>query len=153
MTPVPSINKILGMNSKLLLRIAAVLIAVHLLGHSAGHSMWKQPADSAQQGVVQQMIAHKANFMGAVRSLADYYEGYSLMLLFVFAMSIWVLWTLSKLTRSNADLVKKILYPFSICYIAFGLIEFSYFFPFAAATSLVAGILMLITAFQLSKKD
>ncbi|HTF80277.1 MAG TPA: hypothetical protein VL947_01075, partial [Cytophagales bacterium] len=89
------------MNSKLLLRIAAGSIFVHLLGHTMGHLTWKTPEDNQIKEVVTQMLTHKATFMGATRSMGDYFEGYSLILFFVYGMSIALLWLISSLSSEN----------------------------------------------------
>lgn len=59
------------MKAKILLRIAALLILVHLLGHSIGHSTWDTPEDQKMDEVVAAMKGYKADFMGATKSMAD----------------------------------------------------------------------------------
>ncbi len=128
------------MNAKILIRIAAALLLIHLLGHLLGHFGWDTPEDLKMQEVVDTMKRYKADFMGATRSMADYYHGYSLMLCFVFGMTICILWFASDFIELARKIVVKILYPIAITYIAFGVIEFLYFFPFAAVISLLTGL-------------
>jgi hypothetical protein len=136
------------MTTKILLRIAALMILIHLLGHAVGHFTWDKPEDQQMQGVVDTMLGYKANFMGANRSMGDYFNGYSLMLFFIFGMTISLLWTVSKFGESENHVTRKILYPIGIAYVAFGVIEFYYFFPFAAIMSFGAGILILLAVFR-----
>lgn len=139
------------MRAKIWLRIACVFILVHLLGHAVGHSMWDQPEDPRMQEVVDAMVGYKSEFMGASRSMGDYYNGYSLTLFFVYAMSISILWVASKGNDTQQSLIKKILYPMAFTWIAFGVIEFMFFFPFAATMSMSAGLFILAALFRMEK--
>ena len=137
------------MKARLWLRIACVLILIHLLGHAVGHATWDTPEDPDMQEVVDTMIGYETDFMGATRSMADYFNGYSLIMFFVYAMSICILWFASDFPDSNKAMTRKILYPIGFAYLAFGVIEFLHFFPFAAAMSLGAGILILFAITRL----
>jgi hypothetical protein len=137
------------MKSGLLLKIAAILIFIHLLGHSAGHMGWKHPKDPKMQEVVNTMLDYKAPFMGASRSMGDYFHGYSLTLFFVFGMSICILWLLAGFAEEQPLIAKKIGYPLGIAYLGIGIIEAVYFFPFAAGISLLAGLMIIIALMRL----
>ena len=76
------------MKAKILLRVASLLILVHLLGHSMGHLQWDKPKDPKMKEVVDIMKGYSTQFMGATKSMANYYEGYSLLMFFVFAMTL-----------------------------------------------------------------
>lgn len=135
------------MKPRLLLRIAALFILIHLLGHSFGHFSWKETNDPAKREVIRQMTGPEFEFMGATRSMGDYYEGYSLILLVVYAMSIALILTAARYADSNHDIARTVLTPIGIGYVAFGVIEFLYFFPFAASMSLGAGVLIILAIF------
>ena len=139
------------MNAKVALRIASLPIVIHLLGHAIGHATWDNPEDSGMQNVVRIMKGHEAEFMGATRSMADYFTGYSSIMFFLYAMSISVLWTCSSLGDTNRIFARKILSPIALSYVAFGVIEFMYFFAFAGAMSLGAGLLVLYAVYLFSK--
>lgn len=132
------------MKSKILLRIACVLILVHLLGHSMGHLQWDKPKDPKMKEVVDLMKSYSTEFMGATKSMANYYEGYSLIMFFVFAMTILILWSVSSFVDTHKDIAVKILYPIAITYLAFGVIEYFYFFIFAASISFLAGVCVFL---------
>ena len=132
---------------KLLLRIACGLIFIHLAGHFIGHTSWKRPADLKMQEVVNVMVENKANYMGAVRSLADFYHGYSILLFFVYGLSIWALWILSSGIHKDSQLTRRLIVPFGITYLAFGAMEFWLFFPFAAIISTLVGISIFLSLF------
>jgi len=139
------------MTAKLLIRISAILILVHLLGHSAGHIGWDKSEDPKMNEVVNVMKGYSAEFMGATKSMADYYVGYSYIMFGLFGMSILLLWMLSNHTTTNQKLVKQLLYPIGVSYLFFGLTEYVYFFPFAAIISLIAGLCALFATFKLTQ--
>lgn len=132
------------MRSKLLLRIAAALVLVHLLGHAIGHATWQTPEDPRMQAVVQSMKGYAAPFMGAVKSMADYYHGYSLIMFGLYGASIWILWAASGAIEESRTLLRRLLLPLGVVYVYFGIVEYLYFFPFAAVVSLLAGVLVLV---------
>ena len=132
------------MKSKILLRIACVLILVHLLGHSMGYLQWDKPKDPKMKEVVDMMKGYSTEFMGATKSMANYFEGYSIILFFVFGMSIMILWTVSGFIETNKPIAIKILYPIAITYLAFGIVEYLYFFLFAAGISFLAGVCVFL---------
>jgi hypothetical protein len=141
------------MKQRLLLRIAAVLILLQLLGHTYGHIIWdKRPEDPRMQEVLDAMKGYKGEFMGATKSMADYYTGYSLMIFFLYIMTIAILWMLSTRINDDKGLVRKILYPIGFTYLAVGVILYLHFFLFAASLSFMAGIMILISA-RVAKRD
>jgi hypothetical protein len=133
------------MTPKILQRIAAIVILVHLLGHTVGHIMWDNPDDPKMQEVVNAMKGYESDFMGARKSMADYYEGYSWEIFFLYGMTISILWVVSGFKQDDKAMTKKLLYPIAIAYMAFGVIEFIHFFPFAASLSMIAGILIALS--------
>jgi ABC-type multidrug transport system permease subunit len=126
------------MTSKLLLRVAAVLIFIHCFLHTIGFTSWKQPADPLEGQIVQQMTGHKFPFMGASHSLADYYDGFgyaSSIALFLIAA---ILFIIAADLSSNAALAKKIIITLGIGLLFWGIDELIFFFPFAAVITLTA---------------
>lgn len=132
------------MNAKVLLRIAAVLLGVHLAGHTAGHLGWDKATTPEMATVIDGMKQLKEPFMGSLRSKADYFTGYSLIMFFVLAMSIALLWIAGNKVNDNKGVVAPLVYPVGIAYIGIGVVEFLHFFPFAACVSLLAGLLTII---------
>jgi D-alanyl-lipoteichoic acid acyltransferase DltB (MBOAT superfamily) len=143
-------KKSMNMNSKVLLRVAVALVLIHLLGHTIGHLGWDKPQDNKMQAVVSMMKTHQAEFMGASKSMSDYYRGYSLMIFGLFGMTISILWFASGFIANQRAIAKKILVPIGIAYVFFGIVEFICFFPFAAGVSFISGLLTLAAAL---KKD
>ncbi len=139
------------MTAKLLIRISAILILVHLLGHTMGHIGWDDETGPLF-GVVKEMKSHSAEFMGATKSMADYYEGYSFIMFGLFGMSILLLWILSNNTLTNQRIVKQLLYVIGFSYLFFGAIELLHFFPFAAIVSFLAGFFSILATLKLNNK-
>lgn len=133
------------MKAKVLLRIAAALIFVHLLGHGMGHAGWDKPEDPKMQEVIAAMKGYSAVFMGATKSMGDYYNGYSLIMFGLYAMTILIVWFASEFIHEHTAIAVKILYPIAITYLAFGVIEYIYFFAFAASMSFLGGLLTLLS--------
>lgn len=139
------------MTAKLLIRISAVLIIVHLLGHTIGLLSWDDETGPLF-GVVKEMKSHSAKFMGATKSMADYYNGYSLIIFVFLVMSVFVLWILSNHISTSQRLVKQILYAVGIAYLFLGVIEFFNFFPFVAIISILIGLFSVLATLRLNNQ-
>lgn len=141
------------MRAKVFLRVAAILILVHLLGHGFGHFKWDQPDDPKMAEVVKVMKSYSADFMGSNKSMADYYQGYSLILFGLFGMSLFIILKMLAHTQSHPELVRGVLYPLGFSYLYFGVVEYLYFFQFAAGISFLSGIAMMLAIATLSSKN
>lgn len=135
--------------SKLFTRLSAIFIFIHLLGHTGGHMGWDDETGPLYH-VVKVMKSNSAEFMGATKTMADYFNGYSIMLFGVFGMSILILWNVSNHLQTNKQLAKPILVSMGIAYLFFGIVEYIYFFPFAAFISFFAGLFALLAVFKLN---
>ena len=134
--------------------MAMVFILVHLLGHTIGHFTWKDSQGNPQrEEVVRQMTEHKFDFMGANRSLGDYYEGYSALLLIKYLVFLLLLWAIAGFAEQQPQTARKLLAPISLGLIAFGVLEFVYFFPFAASMSGLAGLAAFFSMFGLKRSS
>lgn len=139
------------MKAKYYFRLSAILVLIHLLGHTMGHLGCDKPEDPKMKDVVDTMKNYSSEFMGATHSMADYFNGYSIILIGLLAMSIVLFWILSNHTETNQKLVNLIALIIGLGFIFFGTVEYIFFFPFAAIISLIAGISALIPYFTPSK--
>ncbi|MGA7161548.1 MAG: hypothetical protein WBZ48_11135 [Bacteroidota bacterium] len=137
------------MKPKLLLRIASIVMILHDVGHIGGSLTWKQATDPEKQQVISQMTDHKFPFMGAMRSMGDYYDGYGFASALAILLIAAILWIVSGSVSQNPALAKKILITVSAILLAWGINELIFFFPFAASFSLLAMLLTAVAAFQL----
>lgn len=129
------------MKPKLLLRIAAGIMFLHLLGHMVGASTWKENPDPAVKEVIQGMEQNQFMFMGARQSLAGHHDGYgyagALALLFFCA----VLWIVSAGEASAKLENVRLIFVTTAILLLWGILELIYFFPFAAAFTLTSSAL------------
>ncbi|MBS1582540.1 MAG: hypothetical protein JST66_10110 [Bacteroidetes bacterium] len=128
------------MKHRLFLRIAAVCMLIHFLGHTWGHFLWKDTPDPGAQAVIKAMVGYRFPFMGVERSMADYYVGFSWFVVLMLAVSAVWLWVLA----ARPVLDRVLLWPLALLLLGFGLIELTHFFPFAAAMSLLAALCVLV---------
>lgn len=134
--------------------MAMIFILIHLLGHTIGHFTWKDSQGNPQrEEVVRRMTEYKFDFMGADRSLGDYYEGYSALLLIKYLVFLLLLWVIGDFAVHQPQTARKLLAPISLGLIAFGILEFVYFFPFAASMSTLAGLATFLSMFGLKRPN
>ncbi len=129
------------MKAKLILRLAAVVMFIHLLGHMIGATTWKDNPDALVQGVVKGMEEHKFMFMGATQTLAGHHDGYGLagaLALLFFAI---ILWIVSSADAQTKGMSSKIILVISAILLLWGIDELIYFFPFAAVFSITSSML------------
>lgn len=140
------------MKPKFFLWGAITLIIIHLIGHTIGHFTWTDSqGDPMREEVVRRMTEYKFDFMGANRSMGDYFEGYSALLLIKYLVFVLLLWVISGFAEHQPQTARKLLAPISLGLVAFGVLEFVYFFPFAASMSLLAGLCVFASMFKLKK--
>jgi hypothetical protein len=129
---------------KLALKIAAILMLLHTAGHTIGALTWKNAPNVRVAAVVTGMENEHFYFMGRSLTLASFFNGYGFIMIGVLLLISILLWLLSSApVRSMILLLGLFLFFMAI-------MEFIYFFPFAAAFSLLAGISTLF-AYQKSK--
>jgi hypothetical protein len=141
------------MKPKILLRIGAILIFIHSVLHTLGFGTWKQAPDPVYKAIVDGMTGHKFPFMGAIRSLGDFYEGFGYASSIALLLISIILWFVSGETSRSANLANKIIYAVGIALVAWGIDELIYFFPFAAAFTLTAAVLTLSSGFVMKKSS
>jgi hypothetical protein len=140
------------MKPKLLLRLASVIMALHTIGHTLGALNWKRAADPRKLEVINQMINNKFPSMGVMRSVGEYFDGYGFACILALLLFTAILWIVSDITPQNVILVRKILGITSVVLLAWGIVEIIFFFPFAAAFSLVASLLGFVSLFLISRE-
>ncbi len=139
------------MNPKILLRIAAVLMFLHTIGHSFGALNWKNAPDAAVGRLIISMQTTHFAFMGRSATLAGFYEGYGLTMIFVLLLISVVLWLLS--AETVVDLSARLLPLFAVFLLFLGIIEYIYFFPFAASFSLLAAACTFIARISMRTRQ
>lgn len=133
------------MKAKLLLRIASLVMLLHTIGHTFGALGWKKAPNDAVAKVIIGMQTNHFEFMGRSATLANFYEGYGIIMILVLLFVSLMLWFLS--TAPTIQLVTLS----GIFLVTMAVAEYIYFFPFAAIISLTAGVCTL-TALKVGKK-
>lgn len=137
------------MRSKLLLRIAALIMLFHCVGHTMGVVTWQKPNGEIPNEVVQKMQEVQFNFMGKEGStMAEFYSGFgycgTLLLLFISVL----LWVISSWKDKSAV---KLLWVIGITIVLLAIDEIIFFFPMAVAFCLISAILVFISIFIINK--
>ena len=64
------------MRPKILLRIASVIMLLHMLGHTMGALTWKDAPNAAVKQVIDGMLGNRFDLMGRSVSIGDFFAGY-----------------------------------------------------------------------------
>ena len=127
--------------SKILLRIAAVIMLLHATGHTLGVITWQNRDNTIPVDVIQKMEDTHFTFQGKDATLAVFFTGHgyagTLLLLLITA----ILWILSTSVDKNSI---KILWVLGISIVLLGIVEMVYFFPLAVAFSFISAALVLL---------
>jgi hypothetical protein len=131
------------MKRNLLIRIAAVLLFLHTVGHSFGMFASKPP-NSTIARLLQDMDQNHFLFMGRSASLGMFFEGYGMIILVVLLFSSIVLWWLAP--QTGTALGSRLLLLSFLYLTAIALLEMIYRFPafltIPAALCLLVALLM-----------
>jgi len=138
------------MTVKILLRIASIIMLSHLIGHSFGQNRWKIDKNPVIKDVAQKMMGPKFLNMGVFRNMGDYFDGYGYSATISMSLFVVVLWLAScAITPANIFL-NNVLLTLGIAFLALSIVEFRYFFPFAAITTLLADLFVFISWYMLT---
>lgn len=137
-------------NLKHLVRIAALLMAFHTLGHSMGALNWKKNPNENVSLVINGMQSAHFDFMGRSATLGQFYEGYGIIMILVLGLISSQLWMLSDETSPKA---RKMLTVMAVFLVLMAVLEYIYFFPFAAAITFLAGVCVIVSVAAKKRSD
>jgi len=140
------------MNATVFLRIAAVILLLHFLGHTVGGVLSGPSHGAAEIAVRQTMGASQFDFMGSLRSYWDFYFGYGVALSAVLLFHVVLLWQLASLARTVPAQVRVFIPALFVEWVAFAIIGWRYFFVAPMVMS-IATALCLAMAFQLAGRQ
>ncbi len=141
------------MKSKVLSKFAIAFASLLLVGHIIGTVVWDKPDDEKMKTVVNSMKTVSAPFMGATKSMADYYTGNNILIIGFHLVLIFILWlSFKQINSSQRTEFTKILYVLAAIYLIFAIIDFIYFFPLPVIVSLITSITIYLTL-QMNKKE
>ena len=129
------------MNSKVLLRISAILVVIHAAIHVYTHWQWKAATDAASAAIVNQLPMAKLSFLGQTHTLADYFDGYAYIVAIFLVLVAALLWALSDITEKFPAPGLKLLIPIVIFLIVLFFYTLIFFIPGEAGFSGIAILL------------
>ena len=139
------------MQPKIALRIASILMILHDVGHTFGTFAWRKTTDPVKLEVIRQMTDYKFAFMGASHSFGNTFDGYCFATILSLLFFAVVLWIASNVTQQTVVLTRKILIWLAVILLCWGVDEWIFFFPFAAAITLLATLFTVIAILKLDK--
>lgn len=126
------------MKPKILLRMATLFMLLHIMGHTIGALTWKNAPNASVGRVIAGMVSNRFDFMGQSVSLALFFEGYGITMIFVLLLVTICLWLLSGDTVSR--LAHRLMVVLAVFFLAMSITEYIYFFALPGTLSLLAGI-------------
>ena len=130
------------MNSKVLLRISAVLVGIHAAIHVYTHLQWTQGTDAASAAIVNnQLPLAKLSFLGVTHTLTDYFNAYAYIVALFLLMVAALLWALADITDKYPAPGLNILIPIIIFLVVLFFYTIVFFIPGEAGFSGIAILL------------
>ena len=130
------------MTTRVLYRIAAVLILLFDIGHSAG-CPWSDPAWGVDVGA---MRSSHFTILGFSRTYWDFYVGFGLFVSVFLLLAAVLAWQLGNLTRQTFPLVRSTAWTLALCFAAVTLLSWMYFFTIPIAFASVITVCLLAAA-------
>jgi hypothetical protein len=134
------------------LRIASVLTFVHCILHTIGGVLSPPQHGAEELAVVETMSAHRFDFMGSMRSYADFMLGYGLFVTIVLLANAVLFWQLAALARTRPDGLRPLVAVFGLCFAAMAAISWRFFFIAPVATELLIAGFLAAAALGLPKR-
>lgn len=134
--------------ASLLLRIAAVIMLLHSIGHIVGASGWQNPNGKVPADVVQKMQNTHFNIKGADTTMAMSFSGMSYMASIFLLLITAVLWMSSTRTGREGSGILLMIAAATAC---LAVVEFIFFFPGVAFLSLAATLLISLSIYKLNR--
>ena len=124
------------MTSRVLYRIAAVLILLFDLGHSVG-CPWSDPKWGVDTSA---MRSTQFQILGFTRTYWDFYVGFGLFISVFLLLAAVLAWQLGSLPAQTAPLLRVTAWTFSLCFAAVTVLSWMYFFaiPIVFSTLITA---------------
>ena len=138
------------MNARLLYRIAAVVLVLFAVGHTAGFLSFR-PESAEGLAVFNAMNSVHFDFNGAARSYAEFYRGFGLQVTAYLLFSALLSWHLGGLAASQPRAIGMLAWAFVIVQLAVLVLSVLYFFIVPAVMSAVIFVCLLWAAWLLRK--
>jgi hypothetical protein len=131
--------------SKLLLRIAAIIVLLHSIGHTVGFSGWQKQGGVVPPEVINIMKEKHFAVQGRETTMADSFTGSGYTVSIFLLLLVGILWLTSNGTRQDKT---GILWLTASALTMLSLVEFIFYFPAVAVLSLISAILAYIAVLK-----
>ena len=135
------------MTSRVLYRIAAVLILLFDVGHSVGFP-WSDPKWGVDTSAMQ---STHFQILGFSRTYWDFYRGFGLFVSVFLLLAAILAWQLGGLPKQTSALVRVTAWTFAVCFMALTILSWTYFFSIPIVFSGLIAI-CLVSATWLSTR-
>ncbi len=128
------------MKAKILLRIAAVAIAIFDLGHTVGGMILGKSRGPEEDAILASLAAYRFDVMGSTRSHHDFYLGEGWYLSAALTTMIVMCWLLSNSTAESPALVRRLSLVIAAFFAMSAGLCAAFFFAAPLATSVIASV-------------
>ena len=135
------------MSTRLIYRIAAVLILLFDLGHTAGYP-WSDPSWGVDLGAIQ---SSHFKVLGFTRTYWDFYVGFGLFVSVFLLLAAIFAWQLSSLPAETMRLMRGSAWALAVCFAAVTVLSWMYFFTIPIAFSGVITVCLIVAAWRSGK--
>ena len=125
-------------------RIAAVIIVLFDLGHTAGYP-WSDPKWGVDLGVIQ---SSHFKVLGFTRTYWDFYVGFGLLVSVFLLLAAIFAWQLSNLPAETLRRVRSSAWALSVCFAAVTILSWMYFFTIPIAFSGVITVCLIVATWR-----
>ena len=132
------------MSTRVIYRIAAVLILLFDLGHTAGYP-WSDPSWGVDLGAIQ---SSHFKVLGFTRTYWDFYVGFGLFVSVFLLLAAIFAWQLSSLPAETLRLMRSSAWALAVCFAAVTVLGWMYFFTIPIAFSGVITVCLIVAAWK-----
>ena len=135
------------MTTRVIYRIAAVLILLFDLGHTVGYP-WSDPTWGVDLSAIQ---SNHFNVLGFSRTYWNFYVGFGLFISVFLLLAAMLAWQLSSLQAETLRLLRSTAWALTVCFAAVTVLSWMYFFTIPIAFSSVITVCLFVGAWRLAK--
>ena len=135
------------MKTRVIYRIAAVLILLFDLGHSAGYP-WSDPRWGVDLRAIQ---SSHFQVLGFTRTYWHFYVGFGLSVSVLLLLAAILAWQLSSLQAETLRLMRATAWALAVCFAAVTVLSWMYFFAIPIAFSSLITLCLFLGAWRSAK--
>lgn len=132
------------MSTRTLYRLAAILIVLFDLGHTAGYP-WSDPAWGVDLRSIQ---ATHFDVFGFSRTYWHFYIGFGLFVSAFLLLAAVVAWELGNVRSEAARLLRGTAWALALCFVGVSILSWMYFFTIPLVFSILIAICLTLAAWR-----